>query len=197
MAWSFLHEVGRKAIHLTILIVIAVFFIIKNAFGMQSALIALVALLIVFIVLEYFRLELNMKLPFFQQFVRPKEEFRVYGVIFFLTSSIICLAAFDTSIAIAALLMTTFGDVAAAIAGKKWGTSILFKNKTAVGFAAGLVTNLFVAVAVSLFFVINIYIPIIMAFVASISETLVDELDDNLVVPVFAGFVGQILLLSL
>ena len=55
MAWSFLHEVGRKAIHLTILLVIAVFFIIKNSFGMQTALISLVALFVVFLIVEYFQ----------------------------------------------------------------------------------------------------------------------------------------------
>ena len=90
--------------------------------------------------------------------------------------------------------MTTFGDMAAAIAGKKYGTTIIFKNKTAVGFIAELVTNLIVAVIISLTFTINIYIPIIMAFAATITETLVDELDDNLIVPIVSGFIGQIIL---
>ena len=114
--------------------------------------------------------------------------------IFFLTSTIIALAVFDVSIAMAALLMTAFGDVSASVAGKKYGTTILFRNKTVVGFTAELVTNLIVAVIISLIFTINIYIPIIMAFAATISETLVDELDDNLIVPVVSGFIGQILL---
>lgn len=196
MAWEFFHEIVRKIIHLTILVVLAVFFMIKHTWGEKVALLALVALLIVFLILEFFRLELGINLPFFHQFIRPKEQYRLYGVIFFLLSAIICLSVFDTSIAIAALLMTTFGDLVAAIAGKKYGTTILFKNKTVVGFSAELVTNLFVAVFISLFFAINIYIPIIMAFVATITETLADELDDNLIVPVISGFVGQILLMS-
>ena len=193
MPWEFFHEIGRKIIHITILIVLALFFAIKNQAGQQAALLFLVALLIFFLVLEYFRLELNFKLPFFHQFIRPKEQYRIYGVIFFLSSTIIAFAVFDTAIALAALLMTTFGDMAAAIAGKKYGTTILFKNKTVVGFASELVTNLIVAVLISLAFTINIYIPIIMAFAATITETLVDELDDNLIVPVVSGFVGQLL----
>ena len=193
MPWEFFHEIGRKIIHITILIVLVLFFTIKNQAGQQAALLFLVALLIFFLVLEYFRLELNFKLPFFHQFIRPKEQYRIYGVIFFLSSTIIAFAVFDTAIALAALLMTTFGDMAAAIAGKKYGTTILFKNKTVVGFASELVTNLIVAVLISLAFTINIYIPIIMAFAATITETLVDELDDNLIVPVVSGFVGQLL----
>ncbi|MAE43077.1 CTP--2,3-di-O-geranylgeranyl-sn-glycero-1-phosphate cytidyltransferase [Candidatus Woesearchaeota archaeon] len=194
MTWEFFHEIGRKMIHLTILIVLVLFFAIKNQAGQQAALLFLVGLLLIFLVLEYFRLELNFKLPFFHQFIRPKEQYRVYGVVFFLTSTIIVFAVFDTAIALAALLMTTFGDMAAAIAGKKYGTTVLFRNKTVIGFMAELVVNLIVAVAISLFFAINIYIPIIMAFAATITETLVDELDDNLIVPLVSGFIGQILI---
>ena len=194
MTWSFFHEIGRKIIHFTILIVLVLFFVIKKQTDQQIALLFLVGILIIFLILEYLRLELNFKLPFFHQFIRPKEQYRVFGVIFFLTSTIIALAVFDVPIALAALLMTTFGDVSAAIAGKKYGTTILFRNKTVTGFVAELITNLIVAIIISLVFSINIYVPIIMAFAATITETLVDELDDNLIVPIVSGFIGQILL---
>lgn len=194
MTWSFFHEIGRKIIHFTILIVLVLFFAIKKQGGQQIALLFLVGILIIFLILEYLRLELNFKLPFFHQFIRPKEQYRVFGVIFFLTSTIIALAVFDVPIALAALLMTTFGDVSATIAGKKYGTTILFRNKTVTGFVAELITNLIVAIIISLVFSINIYILIIMAFAATITETLVDELDDNLIVPIVSGFIGQILL---
>jgi len=96
-----------------------------------------------------------------------------------------------------ALMMTTFGDVAASLAGKRYGTTILFRSKTVVGFVAELVTNLIVAIILSLVFTINIYIPIIMAFVATIAETMVDEMDDNLIVPIISGFIGQLLFLAI
>ena len=194
MTWNFFHEICMKIIHFTILIVLVLFFTIKKQTGQQIALLFLVGILIIFLILEYLRLELNFKLPFFHQFIRPKEQYRVFGVIFFLTSTIIALAVFDVPIALAALLMTTFGDVSATIAGKKYGTTILFRNKTVTGFVAELITNLIVAIIISLVFLINIYILIIMAFVATITETLVDELDDNLIVPIVSGFIGQILL---
>lgn len=197
MAWEFFHEVGRKIIHLTILIALILFYAIKNQAGQQAAIIFLVLLLIIFLVLEYLRLDLKLKLPFFHKLTRPKEEYRVYGAVFFLSSTIIALAAFETPIALAALLMTAFGDTSAAIAGKKYGTTMLFRNKTLVGFVTELITTLIVAVLISLFFSINIYVLIVMAFAATITETMIDELDDNLVVPIVSGFIGQILLLAL
>jgi dolichol kinase len=37
----------------------------------------------------------------------------------------------------------------------------------------------------------NWFVAIIMALVATVVETVVGEIDDNLAIPVFSGFVGQ------
>lgn len=202
MVWGLFHEIGRKIIHITILIVLAAYFVIQDSLvsagytavlAKQVALLFLVALLIIFLVLEYFRLELGWKMPFFSQFIRPKEQNRMYGVIYFLSATIISLAVFDYKIALAALLMTTFGDMVAALVGKKYGTTLIYRNKTWAGFFGELITNLIVGFLV----LDNIYIILGMALVATIVETLVDELDDNLLIPIFSGFAGQIILFSL
>ena len=202
MVWGLFHEIGRKIIHITILIVLAAYFLVQDSLvsagyttilAKQVALLFLVALLIIFLILEYFRLELNWKMPFFAQFIRPKEQNKMYGVIYFLSATIISLAVFDHRIALAALLMTTFGDMLAALVGKRYGTTLIYRNKTWAGFLAELGTNLIVG-----FFVLNnIYVILVMALVATIVETLVDELDDNLLIPIFAGFAGQIIFFSL
>jgi len=89
--------------------------------------------------------------------------------------------------------MTTFGDMVAAIIGKTYGTTLIYKNKTWAGFFAELVTN-----AVVCFIILdNIYIMIAMALTATFVETLVDELDDNLLIPILSGFIGQVILFSL
>ena len=202
MVWGFFHEVGRKIIHITILIVLAAYFFIQDSLvaagytavlAKQVALLSLVALMIIFLILEYFRLELEWKMPFFSQFIRPKEQNRMYGVIYFLSATIISLAVFNKEIALAALLMTTFGDMVAALVGKKYGTTLIYKNKTWAGFLAELGTNLIVGFLI----LDSIYIILGMAFVATIVETLVDELDDNLLIPILSGFIGQIILFSL
>ncbi|MBI2649774.1 CTP--2,3-di-O-geranylgeranyl-sn-glycero-1-phosphate cytidyltransferase [Candidatus Woesearchaeota archaeon] len=202
MVWGLFHEIGRKIIHITILIVLAAYFVIQDSLisagytttlAKQVALLFLVALLILFLVLEYFRLELGWRMPFFSQFIRSKEQNRMYGVIYFLSATIISLAVFDYKIALAALLMTTFGDMVAALVGKRYGSTLIYRNKTWAGFLAELGTNLIVG------FIIldSIYVILGMAIVATIVETLVDELDDNLLIPIFSGFAGQIILFSL
>ena len=202
MVWGFFHEIGRKIIHITILIVLAAYFLIQDSLvgagytavlAKQVALLFLVALLIIFLILEYFRLELGWKMPFFSQFIRPKEQNRMYGVIYFLSATIISLAVFNKEVALAALLMTTFGDMVAALVGKRYGTTLIYRNKTWVGFLGELVTNLVVGFAL----LDNIYVIIGMALTATIVETLVDELDDNLLIPIFSGFIGQVILFSL
>lgn len=197
MIREFLQEIGRKIVHLTILVALMLFYTIDHNLGQQAAFMFLIALLVFFIVLEYFRLDLNVKVPFFHRFIKPKEEHKIYGAIFFLSSTIICLAVFNTPIALAALLMTTFGDMTAAIAGKKYGTTLLFRSKTLIGFLSELLVNLIIAGIISLSFSANIYIPLAMAFVATIIETATDEMEDNLMVPLITGFVGQILLLAI
>jgi dolichol kinase len=132
-------------------------------------------------------------MPFFSQFIRSKEQDRMYGVIYFLSATIISLAVFSKEIALAALLMTTFGDMVAALIGKKYGTILIYGNKTWAGFLAELGTNLIVGFLI----LDSIYIILGMAFVATIVETLVDELDDNLLIPIFSGLAGQIILFSL
>lgn len=202
MVWGFFHEIGRKIIHITILIVLAAYFLVQDSLvsagytavlAKQVALLFLVALLIVFLILEYFRLELGWKMPFFSQFIRPKEQTRMYGVIYFLSATIISLAVFNKDIALAALLMTTFGDMVAALVGKRYGATLIYRNKTWAGFLAELGTNL----AVGFIILDSIYVILGMAFVATIVETMVDELDDNLLIPIFSGFAGQIILFSL
>ena len=206
MVSGVLHEIGRKIIHITILIVLAAYFVVQdNLIGAgysqdlskQVALLFLVALLIIFLVLEYLRLELNWKIPFFSQFIRPKEQDRMNGVVYFLAGTIISLAVFNTRIALAALLMTTFGDMAAALIGKTFGTTLVYRNKTWAGFFGELVVNLIVGFIVLSELNGAIFIILSMALVATIVETLIDELDDNLLIPIFSGFVGQIIFFSL
>ena len=202
MVWGLFHEIGRKIIHITILVVLAAYFVIQNSLidagytatlAKQVALLFLVALLILFLILEYFRLELGWKMPFFSQFIRPKEQNKMYGVIYFLSATIISLAVFDYKIALAALLMTTFGDMVAALVGKRYGHTLIYRNKTWAGFLAELGTNF----AVGLIVLSNIYVILGMAFAGTIVETMVDELDDNLLIPIFSGFAGQIIQFSL
>ena len=196
MTWPFLTEIKRKAFHLLILLVIVGYVLLERTFNQKIALVALVALLVLFLLAEYFRLELGATIPIFDQIIRPKERERYYGVIYFLSATIICLAVFDFRIALAALLMTTFGDMTAALMGRKYGKTTIFGKKTLTGTLSELTVNIIVGFIVLINFY-NVYIIIAMAFVAAFVETLVEELDDNLMIPLFAGLTGQILVFFL
>ena len=192
MASVIVQELKRKTTHFTILLLIIAFIVIKDSYNQNSALLTLVGVLMVFLTLEYFRLDLNWKIPGFSHFMKAREQDRVHSAVYFLCATIICLAVFDFKIALAALLMTIFGDMIAAMVGKKFGTTLLFRNKTAIGALSELVINLLIGIIV-LIGTYQAYIIISMAFTATIIETLVDELDDNLLTPLFAGFIGQII----
>jgi len=184
-----LRELRRKTMHIAILLVIILYSILETSVSKQIALFTLTFILLFLLAAEYVRLELNIELPIIRQLLRAKEERKMHGAIYFLSATILCLAVFDFRIALAALLMTALGDMFAAIVGKIFGKTLVFKNKTLSGALTELVINLIVGLIV----LNNIYIIIAMAFTATIIETFVSELDDNLFVPLFAGFIGQLL----
>jgi phytol kinase len=195
MQSSFISEIGRKGLHIIVLVAIMLFYAIRSQSDSQHSLLFLIAVLVLLIILEYLRLELNLKVPFFHRFIRPKDEHKTHGSILFFSSTIIALAVFDTPIALAALLMTVFGDTSAAIIGRKYGTTMMFRNKTLAGFIAEITATSIVGIVISLVFSVNIYVLILMAIVATSVEMLIDEMDDNLAVPLISGFIGQLLLL--
>jgi dolichol kinase len=184
-------EILRKMIHLLELPVLLGYTVIAALYGPKVGILALTALLIILLEIEYIRLEYKLRLPAVIDILRRKEKDHLAGSIFFVSSTIICFAAFDYPVALLALLMTVFGDLAAALIGIKFGRTRLFRKKTLEGFAAGLLVNIAVG-----YMVMpgewRLFLP--MALTASLVELWTGKLDDNLTVPLAAGFSGQILL---
>ncbi|MBI4975153.1 hypothetical protein HZC20_00605, partial [Candidatus Peregrinibacteria bacterium] len=89
-----------------------------------------------------------------------------------------------------AVLLTVFGDLFAAIMGKSFGKTIIWKKKTFVGtfsgFAANIITGLILLPN-------HLALTVPMAITASVVELLTHKLEDNLTVPLFSGFVGQMI----
>ncbi len=213
--WSFKKELIRKSIHLFSVVFLVSYVLVSNSVNHKVALLFLSFMLIILFELEYVRLELGEKIPFVRklwEFRRDKEKNHMGGEIYFLLGSIISLAIFDLRIAATGILMVTFGDMAAAVVGSKYGRHPLpfLKEKAWEGFLAELVVNIFIG-----FLLLRIpaggrmwweysYVPagepmwlviIVMAVTATVVETAVTKLDDNLLVPVIAGFNGEIVYL--
>lgn len=213
MPKHYTREMARKWVHLLSLFFIVIYFIFEYIFDKKAGLLALTVLLAVLLVFEYSRLELKKKVPVISIFwwVKRKKEKEVLGSeILFLISSIICLAVFEYRIAVTAIIMTTFGDLAAALIGKKFGRHHLpfIKNKAWEGFLAELGINIIAGFLIMRTLVYGkiwwlgggfgtpIWILIIpMAVTGAVIETAIDKLDDNLVVPIFTGLTGQIIFL--
>lgn len=191
MVWKSPGEISRRAVHFLILIVLTAYYIINRTIDQKAAMLTMVGILLFFLILEYLRVEWDITVPLYSKIIMPQERDRLSSVIHFLTATVICLAIFDFKVALAALLMTTFGDMVAAVIGRKYGETLIFRNKTLVGSVSELIINL----VIGFFILTNIYVMIGMAFTATLVEILVDDLDDNLLGPLFAGFIGQLMII--
>jgi phytol kinase len=190
MAKSLKKEILRKLFHLMEVPVLLAYSVARYYWSERVAIMTVTVFFLILMEVEYVRLEVQTLIPRHLNVFRAREKNNVTGSIFFVAATIIVFAVFDYSIALNALLLTVFGDLASALIGIKFGKRKLFRQKTLEGFLAGLLMNLMVG-----FLVMPDYpaIYIAMAFVASIVELLTGKLDDNLTVPLFAGFLGQVI----
>jgi dolichol kinase len=182
-----IYELKRKMVHLTSIIIVLTYYY----FGKQSVLLLLTVYLIVMLELEYFRLEWGKKLPLFHSLFRAKEADRLGGHVFFTIGSIIAVSVFSKDIASAAILMTTFGDASAAIFGKAFGRTWIsgLKNRAIEGCAA----EFLVDIVIGALFLQSWIAIFVMAVTATFVETITDKMDDNLLIPLFSGFNGQLI----
>lgn len=208
MTWDLKKELGRKAIHLFSISFLVIYFIFSTAFNEKIALMILTAILVLMIEIEFLRIEHRYRIPLISKlwkYKRAKERHRLGGEVYFLIGSIICLAIFDIRIAAAAILMTTFGDLAAALVGKRFGRTWITEKKALEGILAELIVNILIGILVirTAVWKLTPAVPgeaiwtviIVMAVTATVVETILDKLDDNLLIPLFAGFNGQITLM--
>ncbi|MBN2287759.1 MAG: hypothetical protein JXQ83_00405 [Candidatus Glassbacteria bacterium] len=224
---TFRDEVGRKVIHVLIIFFPCVYFFFAIPFGHREGLLALVALLVLGIILEYLRLEHRVRLPLlswlWDNFRREKEEEHMGAEIYTMLGVIVALAVFDLRVAVAAIMMTVFGDLTACLVGMRFGSirPAAFRGKSVEGAAVALVANL----AVGFIFLRTCaggsvwwwqamqdpewlfsgagfgeplwpVIPV-MALAAAAVELLISKINDNLTIPVISGLAGQVTLSAL
>ncbi|MDQ1276236.1 MAG: hypothetical protein QG610_1811 [Euryarchaeota archaeon] len=187
-------EVMRKSVHLVSIFIVLIY----EFFGKDAILWVLMLFLVTVLFLEYFRIEEGMKIPFFYMMYREHEAYSLGGHIYFALGAIAVISLFDREIAYAAVLMTTFGDMVAAMVGKFYGKRRIFRevfknDKSLEGSASEFIIDLLVGLAI----IGNPIVSLIMAFSATLTETAVNRIDDNLIIPIFSGFFGQMTLLLL
>ena len=190
MPYNFRTELARKALHISAIIILLLFIVIKKSYGKDIGLFVLMILLVISLIYEYLRLNLKLKLPL-SELTRLREKNRHTGLIYMIAGILLSLAVFDEKVAYAAILMGIFGDF---IVGLLHGARI-------IGFAYvkkkrkfyELVIEFMVNFIVGIVVLHNVFVIALMALTATIVELMFDQ-EDNLAIPVFSGFVGQLLL---
>ena len=189
---SFSHELRRKTIHLTALLIPIGLWILPE----YAALPILGFLAASCLTADLLRMSHSMVARLFLKIFGPllrdhEKGKRLTGSTYLLIGSFLCAWGFGAEIAILALLYLIFGDTIAALVGRRWGRVHMGK-KTLEGSAS----CLFVCVGIAL---ISPSIPTQAALVGALIATLVEWLpwamDDNLTIPIIAGLAIKLLTL--
>lgn len=185
-------ETKRKVFHLLGLGYVLFYWLSLKFFNSsQIAMLLLLAVLLIFITIEFFRITEHKKIPVIHVLWRAKEENTLGGQVYYILGVILALSIFDFQIAIAVILMTVFGDMAAAIFGIAFGKHWIKKIPDTAW--EGIIAEFVVDIIIGYFIIGNWFIIIPMAAMATFVETIFPHVDDNLAIPVFAGFIGQAL----
>jgi dolichol kinase len=177
-------EVGRKTIHLSAILIPIGYYFTSEPVG-RSFLITATALVFLIDVVRLNQPRIRtFFFIFFGRLVRDHERYNLLGATYLLLSSLICVYAFEKAIAVAALAFLIVGDSVAALVGKSIGRIRVF-GKTLEGSLACFL----VCVGIGLL------IPeltwtrtVVGAAMATLIELLPVPLDDNLRIPLAAGF---------
>lgn len=188
MATSILiKELLRKSIHLTSFVIVLVYVYL----GKQIVLDMLILYLVLILLIEHLRLSRGAKVPFLDFLYRDKERSCVGGHVFFTLGCLVAIGTYSKDVAIASVLMVTFGDLAASLVGMTIGkTKLKGTNKSLEGSAAEFLTDL----VISNVLLQSFPVAVVMAAVATLTETWLSGVDDNLCIPVFAGFSAELML---
>lgn len=192
-SFSLFRELIRKTFHLSSIFIVFGYTFLLNYFSPRIAMLAMTALLLILLEIEYVRLEHKPKIAeVLRNFLRPHEKTRLSSAVFLVIACIISFATFDYWIAFIAVSMAVFGDMASAIFGKAFGTVKFYRNKSVIGSLAGFATNMLIGL-LTLPNLFIIFAP--MALMASVVEVFTRKMDDNLTIPLFSGFLGQMIVL--
>ena len=188
-------EIKRKILHAFSLLYILIYFFVNKYFSHRTALLSLTFIFILLLFIEFVKIKYKKQVPLFHPFYREKEKNGLSGSIYLIIATIIVFAVFEFNIAVTALLMIIFGDMTAALVGLGFGKHWI-KNIPRASWE-GVIAEFVVNIIVGLLFLEHFIVVLIMASTATFIETVLTSSDDNMAVPLLAGFAGQSTLMFL
>ncbi len=191
-------EIGRKAIHLSFLIVplamVHPWLPWPQSRGEWTVLLAL--LVAGAMLIDVFRIHDRNVRGFFRRFfgdmIRRHEHTALMGSTYLLLATLLAVDLFPRPIAAAAVGFTVLGDASAAVVGRAHGR-IRFFGKTVEGALAGLLACLAWAAYLAGAGLLDVRVVVVGALVASLVEFLPIPFDDNLGMTLFSGYAMKLL----
>lgn len=179
-------ELARKTIHLSSLSIPLLLFWLPQETGRQIILIAALVMLAIDVVrLQVARVR-TVFYFLFGRILREHERFNLLGSTYVLLAALICDYAFVKPVAVTSLGFLVVGDTMAALVGRRWGR-IRILDKSLEGTLACLVSCL----AIGYLYPGDDLRPLAIwagAITATLFELLPIPLDDNMRIPLAAGF---------
>ncbi len=183
----------RKTLHLALLGPFSIYWYLR--FILSNEIYAnyfIVTTLILFFIYEYIRLDLNKKIIFYT-LVKEKEKNNPVDGLNLLISGILVSLLFEPRISILVILIAIIGDTVATLGGL-YGKNKVFKESNNKTTYEGLILTFLVNLILSVIILKFIWISVIISLMAVIIESMVQKIDDNLVVPILTGYIAHILI---
>lgn len=198
MAGLFLTELRRKAVHAAGSIIAFAYYFTDR----ETAIIGLSLINAILLIVEWQRLKRNIKLP--EILLRPHEKEQVGAYIYFQVAALISVIFFEKTIAIAAILMLALGDTASGLSGALLNEGNVRHSRKKFMIKPMPIVSVMFAVCVLIGFIM-VSLPLdhnmknisFFSYVAgALGATLGDAvpirvqgkpIDDNLLIPIFAG----------
>ena len=190
-----MNEKKRKILHLSALLLLFGYWIIKIYFGKKYGIVFLIGVLLAILLYEAFRLipllkekreKFNIPLPF-QDTIRDYEKDRLTGASYLILGIIICFLFFDFKIAFVSVGVGILGDITGSLINGNYKIPYIEKKR----YLESIIAEFLIDLLIGFIFLSFNRVIFLMAFTATIIETISMRLDDNLTVPVITGLVGQ------
>ncbi len=183
-------EIARKLFHFAAMSgTVVASTLIYQSFGLERMKEFLMYLLLFVLITEWLVIDVGAYLPFYRELERGKERHRMHGSAYCLIGALLAIEFYSLRIALVATLMVALTDVVTTLVGRAWGRIKICGPKTLEGTMSGLAFNLLIGLAF-----LPWQIGTAMAIAATVTEAVVNIVDDNLAVPIVAGYVGQMML---
>lgn len=190
----FINELLRKLIHVSSLIIpLTYFYLIKDKNLMIPILLILT---LMSLSIEYFRRNRKGYIRFFFQkyfksILRPNEaEGHLTGATWMLIGFTLAVIIFDFEVAVLALLFLSVGDAFAALVGRALPIGKIW-NKSILGTLSGFLLCVFFGLAINN--TLPLQVIVLGAFSGMFIELIPLKINDNFSIPIFSGFIMQIL----